>query len=76
MPITERRTAAIRAAKRAPKSQLHAFVTHWLNTKTIGPQRLDSDQHPFVRRGWCHPGGRITADGAIVGRAYMGEELP
>jgi hypothetical protein len=75
MSISDRKAAALRRARRAPPQQLRTFVTHFINTRAFGPQGLESSAHPFVRRGWCHPSGRLTADGAIVGRAFMAGEI-
>lgn len=78
MPIRDRKTAAIAAARRAPKHVLRAFASHFINTRGIGPQKLPPHRgtHPFVRCGWTHPNGRLTADGGIVGRAYMDVDSP
>lgn len=78
MSITDRKAAALRAARRAPAHVLRAFATHFINTRGIGPQPLPPHRgmHPFVHRGWTHPNGRLTADGGIVGRAYMDVDSP
>lgn len=77
MSISDRRASALRAAKRAPKQQLRAFVTHYINTRAIGPQQLPEHRgtHPFVHRLWTHPNGKLTADGVIVGRAFMEQDI-
>lgn len=77
MPIADRKAAALLVAKRAPKHVLRAFVSHFINSRAQGPQPLPPHrgQHPFVHRAWTHPNGRLTADGSIVGRAYMREEI-
>ncbi len=76
MPIADRKSAVLRTAQRCPKPQLRAFVSHYLTVRGIGPCRCESSWgDALVRRGWLHPNGRLTADGSIVGKAYMNQDL-
>lgn len=72
MPISERASAAVKAAKRRPKHHLREFVAHFLNVQGIGPQPCASRfaEH-MVRHGWIEPSGKLKADGRIVGKAFM-----